>query len=332
MPVMKTDFEKLGVFYLGRVYDSACNKLAEEPLLYDSRDLTTHAVCVGMTGSGKTGLCLALLEEAAIDGVPAICIDPKGDLGNLLLTFPQLLPQDFAPWVDGGEAARRNLGIEQYAARVAQQWQAGLAEWDQSPTRIARFREAVDLAIYTPGADSGLPLSVLQSFAPPAADASPDADAQAERISSIVSGLLTLLGRDADPLKSRDHILLSNLLDNSWGAGRAMDLGSLVAAVQKPPMQKLGALDLETFFPARDRTQLALAINSLLASPDQGRAAGCAAPAVHPAGQAAHRHHLDRAPVGRRTHVRRYAAAQRSGQLDAPPTRHVVAARHPLHG
>ena len=142
-------------------------------MLYDSRDLTTHAVCVGMTGSGKTGLCLALLEEAAIDGIPAICIDPKGDLGNLLLTFPQLAPQDFAPWVDGGEAARRNLGIEQYAAQVAQQWQAGLAEWDQSPERISRFRDAVDLAIYTPGADSGLPLSVLQSFAAPAPDESP---------------------------------------------------------------------------------------------------------------------------------------------------------------
>jgi hypothetical protein len=264
---MKTDFEKLGAFYLGKVFDSAHNKLADEPLLYDSRDLTTHAVCVGMTGSGKTGLCLALLEEAAIDGVPAICIDPKGDLGNLLLTFPQLLPQDFAPWVDGGEAARRNLGIEQYAAQVAQQWQAGLAEWDQSPARIAKFRDSVDLAIYTPGADSGLPLSVLQSFAPPAADADPDADAQAERISSIVSGLLTLLGRDADPLKSREHILLSNLLDHNWAAGRAMDLGSMVAAVQKPPIQKLGALDLETFFPARDRMELALAINALLASP-----------------------------------------------------------------
>lgn len=264
---MKTDYEKLGAFYLGRVFDNARNSLTDEPLLYDSRDLTTHAVCVGMTGSGKTGLCLALLEEAAIDGVPAICIDPKGDLGNLLLTFPQLSAQDFAPWVDGGEAARRNLGIEQYAAQVAQQWQAGLAEWDQPPERIAKFRDSVDLAIYTPGADSGLPLSVLQSFAPPEAGGTPDADAQAERISSIVSGLLTLLGRDADPLKSREHILLSNLLEHSWTAGRAVDLTSLVAAVQKPPIDKLGALDLETFFPARERMELALAINALLASP-----------------------------------------------------------------
>jgi hypothetical protein len=264
---MTTDYEKLGAFYLGKVFDPAANKLSDEPLLYDSRDLTTHAVCVGMTGSGKTGLCLSLLEEAAIDGIPAICIDPKGDLGNLMLTFPQLQPADFTAWVDGGEAARRNLTLEQYAAQVAQQWQAGLAEWDQPPERIARFRDAVDVAIYTPGSDSGLPLSILQSLAPPPAEMLADSGALAERIGSVVSGLLTLLGRDADPLKSREHILLSNLLQNAWQAGRAVDLASLVASVQKPPLTRLGALDLETFYPAKERMELALAINSLLASP-----------------------------------------------------------------
>jgi hypothetical protein len=264
---MKTDYEKLGAFYLGRIFDAATNKTADEPLLYDSRDLTTHAVCVGMTGSGKTGLCLSLLEEAAIDGIPAICIDPKGDLGNLLLSFPQLSAQDFTGWVDSGEAARRNLSVDQYAAQVAQQWQAGLAEWDQTPDRIAKFRSAVDIAIYTPGSDSGLPLSVLQSLAPPPAELMADGAAFSERVSTVVSGLLTLLGRDADALKSRDHILLSNLLEHSWRAGRAVDLAGLVAAVQKPPLEKLGALDLETFFPARERMDLALAINNLLASP-----------------------------------------------------------------
>jgi hypothetical protein len=264
---MKTDYEKLGAFYLGRVFDAAAGKLSDEPLLYDSRDLTTHAICVGMTGSGKTGLCLAMLEEAAIDGIPAICIDPKGDLGNLMLTFPQLAPQDFAGWVDSGEAARRNLSVEQYAAQVSQQWQAGLAEWDQAPDRIAKFRDAADVAIYTPGSDSGLPLSVLQSLSPPPAELLNDSDALSERIGSVVSGLLTLLGRDADPLQSREHILLSTLLQQAWGAGRAVDLASLVASVQKPGVEKLGALDLETFFPAKDRLGLALAINGLLASP-----------------------------------------------------------------
>ena len=264
---MKTDYEKLGAFYLGRVFDAAAGKLSEDPLLYDSRDLTTHAICVGMTGSGKTGLCLALLEEAAIDGIPSICIDPKGDLGNLMLTFPELAPQDFAGWVDSGEAARRNLSVEQYAAQVSQQWQAGLAEWDQAPDRIARFRAAADVAIYTPGSESGLPLSVLQSLSPPPAELLEDSGALSERISSVVSGLLTLLGRDADPLKSREHILLCNLLEHAWRAGRAVDLASLVASVQRPPVAKLGALDLETFFPARERMELALAINGLLASP-----------------------------------------------------------------
>jgi hypothetical protein len=264
---MSNEYEKLGAFYLGKLFDPAKGQTAAEPLLYDSRDLTTHAVCVGMTGSGKTGLCVALLEEAAIDGIPAICIDPKGDLGNLLLTFPDLAPQDFAGWVDSGEAARRNLSIEQYGAKVAEQWRGGLAEWDQAPERIARLRSAVDMAIYTPGSDSGLPLSILQSLAPPPAEVQADAGALSERIGSVVSGLLALLGRDADPLKSRDHILLSNILGHAWSAGLAVDLAGLVAAVQKPPLEKLGALDLETFFPAKERMELALAINGLLASP-----------------------------------------------------------------
>jgi hypothetical protein len=264
---MATDYEKLGAFYLGRTVNAATGQVSPEPLLYDSRDLTTHAVCVGMTGSGKTGLCLALLEEAAIDGVPAICIDPKGDLANLLLNFPALAPADFEPWVDAGEAARKGLTPPAYAAEVAQQWQKGLAEWDQTPARIAKLRDAVDMAIYTPGADSGLPLSVLRSFdAPPEAQRA-DAAALAERVTAVVSGLLTLLGRDADPLQSRDHILLSTLLSQAWAAGQNLDLGALVGLVQKPPLQKLGALDLESFYPAKERRTLALALNTLLASP-----------------------------------------------------------------
>lgn len=264
---MNTDYEKLGAFYLGKVFDPATGRTLEEPLLYDSRDLTTHAVCVGMTGSGKTGLCVSLLEEAAIDGVPAICIDPKGDLGNLLLNFPALAPQDFASWVDDGEAARRQLSVEEYAARVAEQWRGGLAEWDQPPERIARLRDAVDMAIYTPGSDSGLPLSILQSFAPPPQAILDDTTALTERTAAAVSGLLALLGRNADPLQSREHILLSNLLDHAWRAGRAVNLADLVGAVQKPPFDKLGAMDLESFFPVKARNELAMAINGLLASP-----------------------------------------------------------------
>jgi hypothetical protein len=261
------DYEKLGVFYLGREYDAASKAPSEDLLLYDSRDLTTHAVCVGMTGSGKTGLCLALLEEAGIDGIPAICIDPKGDLGNLLLTFPHLEAAEFLSWVDSGEAQRKGLSVEQYAAQTAENWKNGLAQWGQTPERIGKLRDAVDLAIYTPGSEAGLPLSVVRSFAAPPAELLQDTAALRERISTVVSGLLALLDRDANPINSRDHVLLSTLFEDAWRKGTGLDMASLIAAVQKPPLDKVGAFDLETFYPAKERLQLAMAINNLLASP-----------------------------------------------------------------
>lgn len=261
------DYEKLGVFYLGRECD-ASGKVAEDGLiLYDSKDLTTHAVCVGMTGSGKTGLCLALLEEAAIDGIPALCIDPKGDLGNLALTFPNLAAADFRPWVDPAEAQRKGVTVDQLAEQTATQWKKGLADWGQAPDRIARFRDAAEVAIYTPGSESGLPLSVLRSFAAPPAEQLSDTTALRDRIGTLVSGLLSLLGRPADPLKSREHILLASLVEQAWRQGTSLDMAALIGAVQKPPLEKVGALDLETFFPAKDRAELAMAINNLLASP-----------------------------------------------------------------
>src|SRR5688572_14379065 len=178
------DFERLGVFYLGKRYDLAAGRPRSELLLYDSKDLTTHAVCVGMTGSGKTGLCLALLEEAAIDGIPAIAIDPKGDLGNLLLSFPELRPHDFQPWVDPGDAARRGLTVDEFASQTAALWRKGLAEWGQDGARIARFRQAVDLAIYTPGSSAGLPLALLRSFAAPPRELLENAEARRDHIAT----------------------------------------------------------------------------------------------------------------------------------------------------
>ncbi len=264
---MAVDYEKLGAFYLGKEFDAQANALKEDLVLYDSKDLTTHAVCVGMTGSGKTGLCLSLLEEAAIDGIPAICIDPKGDLGNLLLTFPNLAPADFKPWVDPAEAQRKGMSIDDYAAKTAETWRSGLAEWQQAPERIARFKSAVDVAIYTPGAEAGLPLSVLRSFSPPAPELLADGAAMRDRVGSLVSGLLSLLGVEADPITSREHILLANVLESAWRAGTALDMVGLINAVQKPAFDKIGAFDLETFYPAKDRLKLAMQINNLLASP-----------------------------------------------------------------
>jgi hypothetical protein len=262
------DYEKLGAFYLGRGYDPAKDMLADEPLMYDSRDLTTHAVCVGMTGSGKTGLCISLLEEAALDGIPALVIDPKGDISNLMLAFPGLSPAEFQPWIDPAEAARKGMTAEALAAKTAEAWKNGLAEWGEDGGRIRRFRESADVAIYTPGSHAGLPLSILRSFAPPPEGS--DAGATRERISAAVSGLLGLVGIAADPLKSREHILLCAIVDAAWSRGQALDLAGLIGAIQKPPFEKVGVFDVETFYPASGRLSLAMAVNNLLASPGFG--------------------------------------------------------------
>lgn len=262
-----TDFEKLGLFYLGRGYDLAQARFRDELLLYDANDLTTHAVCVGMTGSGKTGLCLSLLEEAAIDGIPAIAIDPKGDLGNLLLTFPELRPADFRPWVDPHVATREGISPDQLAEKTAERWRQGLAEWGQEPARISRFADAVERTIYTPGSSAGMPLAVLRSLSAPPPALRDDTDAMRERITAAVSGLLGLLGIEADPLQSREHILLSNILDRAWRAGEDVSLESLVQTVSKPGIERIGVVDLESFFPSKERFALAMQLNALLASP-----------------------------------------------------------------
>lgn len=264
---MMQNFEERGAFYLGKGYDLKRAKLSDELLLYDSKDLTTHAVCVGMTGSGKTGLCLSLLEEAAIDGVPAIAIDPKGDLGNLLLTFPQLKPSDFRPWIDDSAATRAGLSPDQHAAETATRWKEGLAAWGQKPERIARFAKAVDRAIYTPGSSAGLPITVLKNFAAPPEAVRRDSDAMRERVGAATSGLLALLGIDADPIRSREHILVATVLDRAWRQGHSLDVARLIQAIQKPSFDKVGVFDLETFYPADDRLKLSMQLNNLLASP-----------------------------------------------------------------
>ena len=180
--------EKLGSFYLGKEYDPASKKLLDQLVNYDSRDLTTHAVCVGMTGSGKTGLCIDLLEEAAIDGVPAILIDPKGDITNLLLTFPDLSPQDFRPWINEDDAQRKGLTPDEFAAKTAQQWREGLAAWDEGPERIRLLQGAAEFSIYTPGSTAGLPISILSSFQAPKLDWDTEAETLRDKIQGTVSG------------------------------------------------------------------------------------------------------------------------------------------------
>ncbi len=261
------DFEKLGAFYLGREYDMEKREKLEDLLLYDSKDLCTHAVVVGMTGSGKTGLCVDLLEEAAIDRIPSIVIDPKGDISNLLLTFPNLTPEEFRPWIDEGAAARKGVTPEVYATQEAEKWKNGLASWGQDGERIKKMRDTVEMRVYTPGSTAGRPLTILKSFDVPNEEVMRDPDLLGDRIGSAVSGLLALVGIDADPIQSREHILISNIISNAWKAGRNLDLGRMIAEIQNPPFERVGIMEIDSFFDKKDRNELAMTINNLLASP-----------------------------------------------------------------
>ena len=261
------DYEKLGVFYLGRPYDPETRKPQEGLILYKSKDLTTHAVCVGMTGSGKTGLCIGLLEEAAMDGIPALIIDPKGDMPNLMLTFPELRGEDFLPWINEDDARRKGQSPAEYAAGQARTWEKGLASWGQDGQRIARFRDSAECVIFTPGSTAGTPVSILKSLDAPAAAIMDDAELLGERVETSVTSLLGLMGIQADPIKSREHVLLSHLLMRAWQAGQSVDMGTLIHQIQEPPMPRIGVMTVDSFFPAKDRFQLALALNNVLAAP-----------------------------------------------------------------
>ncbi len=255
-------------FYLGRNYDLQNGKLTGQSLEYDPADLTTHAVVTGMTGSGKTGLCIGLMEEAALQGIPAILIDPKGDLTNLLLHFPNLAPADFQPWLDADTIRRQGKTLEQAASETAEQWQQGLAEWDITPERILALANAAQFSVYTPGSDAGRQISVLSSFEAPQMPWEGNREILREKISSTVTALLGLVGYDnIDPLRSREHILISNIFEYAWSRGKSLDLTELILQTQTPPFDKLGAFPVENFFPEKDRTVLAMTLNNILASP-----------------------------------------------------------------
>ncbi|RJP46968.1 MAG: DUF87 domain-containing protein [Anaerolineaceae bacterium] len=257
-----------GNFFLGRLFDVAKGKLADKALLYDPADLTTHGLVTGMTGSGKTGLCVGILEEAALQNIPAIIIDPKGDLTNLLLHFPDLLPADFKPWLDADVVRREGKTLESAAKETADRWKSGLADWGIDRERLLALKNAAEFAVYTPGSDAGIPVSVLSSLAAPTIPWEENREILRERISSTVTALLGLVGMDnVDPLRSREHILLSNLFENAWSQGADLDMTELILQVTKPPFEKLGAFPLENFFPDKDRMELAMLLNNILASP-----------------------------------------------------------------
>jgi hypothetical protein len=257
-----------GKYYLGRLYDLQKGQLGAEPLLYDPADLTTHAVVVGMTGSGKTGLCIDLLEEAALNGVPALMIDPKGDITNTLLHFPNLLPADFQPWINVDEARREGKTPEQAAEEAASLWRSGLEKWGIDAERLRSLRDAAHFTVYTPGSSSGIPVSILASLKAPPIPWEENRELLREKISTTVIALLGLVGmEDIDPVRSREHILLANIFENAWSQAKDLDLGELIMQTQTPPFQKLGVFDVNTFFPQKDRFDLAMTLNNILAAP-----------------------------------------------------------------
>ncbi len=256
-----------GKFYIGKSYDLKKKAILEKATLYDPDDLTTHGVVVGMTGSGKTGLCIDILEEAALNGIPALVIDPKGDIANLLLHFPTLSPQDFEPWVDADTAQREGKSTAEMAKEIADLWKSGLAKWDIDAGRIESVRQAVDYAVYTPGSDAAIPVNILTSLQAPPLSWDENREVIREKISSTATALLGLVGIEADPVKSREHILLSNLIERAWIDGVDLDLSELIRQIQNPPFDRLGAFEMDQFYPEDDRFELAISLNNLLAAP-----------------------------------------------------------------
>ncbi len=255
-------------FFLGRKVDPATGKATDEIVTYDPADLTTHAVVTGMTGSGKTGLCIGLLEEAALKNIPAIIIDPKADLTNLLLHFPNLRPADFEPWMDADAARKAGVSVANLAEETAANWKKGLDGWGITRERIAALDEKVKFTIYTPGSDSGIPVSIIASLKAPEIAWEGNREILLERISSTVSALLGLIGlNNIDPIRSREHILLSNIFQHAWSQGQDLDLSELILQTQSPPFEKLGVFPLEQFYPEKDRMELAMTLNNFLASP-----------------------------------------------------------------
>jgi hypothetical protein len=253
--------------HLGYRLEAATGKPGADQLTLDSGDLTTHGAIVGMTGSGKTGLAVVMLEEALLAGVPCLILDPKGDMGNLLLTFPDLSAQAFRPWVNEDDARSENMSLDDFAAKTATVWKEGLQSQGIGGDRIQALRDAAEFAIYTPGSEAGIPLNVVGSLSAPSLSWDTEAETLRDEIEGTVMSLLGLVGVSADPLSSREFVLLSNLIEHAWRVGQSLDLGALIGQVQTPPLRKLGVFELETFFPQQDRTELAMKLNALVASP-----------------------------------------------------------------
>ena len=301
-------------------------------LRLDPGDLTTHAVIVGMTGSGKTGLGIVLLEEALLQGIPALILDPKGDMGNLALTFPDLSAASFRPWIDDSTARDAGVSADEYAERTAALWQKGLAEHGLGRERIEALRAAAEVTLYTPGSEAGVPLNVIGSLKAPTLSWESEEETLRDEIEGTVSSLLGLVGIDADPIASREHVLLANLLEHSWRAGRDLDLGTLIAQIQTAAAPEARRLRRRRV-PAAEGAKRA---GGAAERPDRvarlrcvgSRASARSQTAPDRRGrQAAGGGHLPRAPVRTGAPVRGDADPLALRHLDARPLRHERPAR-----
>jgi len=256
---MDSIFEKMGLFYLGK--DSGDDTLE----LYKSKHLTTHAAIIGMTGSGKTGLGVGIIEEAAIDNIPSIVIDPKGDMGNLCLDFPDMLPSDFLPYIDPIAAQNKNLSIEEFASITAEKWKNGIESFGQDLSRVKKLAN-VKKTIYTPGSSAGVGVNILGNFDAPNSEILDDSDLFSSLINSTVTSLLSLVGIDTNPISSKEHLLLSNIFNFYWSKGKSLSLEDLIGLIATPPFKKIGVLTLKSFYPQNDRMKLAMLLNNVISS------------------------------------------------------------------
>jgi hypothetical protein len=239
----------------------------DPPYALPAHHLVTHGVVVGMTGSGKTGLCVGIVEEAARSGVPVLLIDIKGDLPNLALTFDQLDGPSFAPWIDPDSARRRGKKVEELAEETARRWREGLAGWGLSARDSSALRARAAIRVITPGTSSGESLHVLSPLEVPTDLWEVDEEAAREALSASISLLLRMVKRDPDPTRGREHVLLAHLAERRLRAGQAAGLETLLSDLQAPPIARLGALSVDEFLPPKERASLATDLNALIASP-----------------------------------------------------------------
>jgi hypothetical protein len=261
----KAMYEKVGLFYLGKDIDKNTLKPTEALTLLKNKNFTTHAAIIGMTGSGKTGLGVGIIEEAAMDNIPSIVIDPKGDMGDLCLTDPSFSAALFEPWVKD-EAVAKGVEPTSYAKEVAETWKKGLEEWGQTASRVEDFAK-VRKTIYTPGSSAGVSINIMASLEVPPEEIMDDSDTLASFLKSTVSSLLSLIGIEADPIDSKEYILLAQIISENWMEEKSVTIEELIGSIINPPFKKVGVLSLDAYYPQSERFRFATKFNAVIASP-----------------------------------------------------------------